>query len=176
MGQQILKIEVREGMDQARMLQQSAEDLTGPSAFFFGFMGAAVALVFGVLGSAYGTAKAGVGAMSMGVMNPSLIIKGAVPTIMAGIFGIYGLIIAILIAQSIPKDAVSADGTVSYRYSDGYRQLASGLCCGFSGLGAGMCIGIVGDAGVRAFGQQEKIYVGMLLVLIFAEALGLYGF
>ena len=36
-------------------------------------------------------------------------------------------------------------------------------------------IGIVGDAGVRAFGQQERLYVGMLLILIFAEALGLYG-
>jgi len=33
----------------------------------------------------------------------------------------------------------------------------------------------VGDAGVRALGQQEKIFVGMMLILIFAEALGLYG-
>ena len=33
----------------------------------------------------------------------------------------------------------------------------------------------VGDAGVRAVGQQEKLFVGMILILIFAEALGLYG-
>lgn len=44
-----------------------------------------------------------------------------------------------------------------------------------SGLAAGMAIGIVGDAGVRAIGQQEKLFVGMILILIFAEALGLYG-
>jgi V-type H+-transporting ATPase proteolipid subunit len=42
-------------------------------------------------------------------------------------------------------------------------------------LGAGLAIGLVGDAGVRAVGQQAKLYVGMILVLIFAEALGLYG-
>ena len=36
----------------------------------------------------------------------------------------------------------------------------------------GMAIGIVGDAGVRAVGQQDKIFVGMILILIFAEALG----
>ena len=36
-------------------------------------------------------------------------------------------------------------------------------------------IGIVGDAGVRASAQQAKLYVGMVLILIFAEALGLYG-
>ncbi len=29
--------------------------------------------------------------------------------------------------------------------------------------------------GVRACGQQEKIFVGMILMLIFGEALALYG-
>lgn len=40
---------------------------------------------------------------------------------------------------------------------------------------AGLAIGIVGDAGVRANAQQSQIFVGMILILIFAEALGLYG-
>ena len=40
---------------------------------------------------------------------------------------------------------------------------------------AGLAIGIVGDAGDKANAQQEKIFVGMILILIFAEALGLYG-
>lgn len=48
-------------------------------------------------------------------------------------------------------------------------------CWIYSGLSAGMAIGIVGDAGVRAVGQQERLFVGMILILIFAEALGLYG-
>jgi V-type H+-transporting ATPase proteolipid subunit len=38
-----------------------------------------------------------------------------------------------------------------------------------------MAIGIVGDAGVRANAQQPKLFVGVILILIFAEALGLYG-
>ena len=42
-------------------------------------------------------------------------------------------------------------------------------------LAAGIAIGIVGDAGVRAVAMQPKMYVGMVLILIFAEALGLYG-
>ena len=42
-------------------------------------------------------------------------------------------------------------------------------------MAAGIAIGIVGDAGVRASAQQTKLYVGMVLILIFAEALGLYG-
>lgn len=38
-----------------------------------------------------------------------------------------------------------------------------------------MAIGIVSDAGVRANAQQSNVFVSMLLILIFAEALGLYG-
>jgi V-type H+-transporting ATPase proteolipid subunit len=38
-----------------------------------------------------------------------------------------------------------------------------------------MAIGIVGDAGVRATAQQPRLFTGMILILIFAEALGLYG-
>jgi V-type H+-transporting ATPase proteolipid subunit len=60
-------------------------------------------------------------------------------------------------------------------YFNGFANLASGLCCGLSGLAAGMSIGVAGDAGVRANGQQPSLYVSMILVLIFGEALALYG-
>lgn len=46
-----------------------------PAAAFFGFMGVASALVFANLGAAYGTAKAGVGIASMGIMHPTEVMK-----------------------------------------------------------------------------------------------------
>jgi V-type H+-transporting ATPase proteolipid subunit len=52
------------------------------------------------LGSAYGTAKAGVGVAHLGVMNEKLIMRGIIPCIMAGILGIYGLIISIIIGST----------------------------------------------------------------------------
>jgi V-type H+-transporting ATPase proteolipid subunit len=55
----------------------------------------------------------------------------------------------------------------NYGANAAYAHLASGLCCGFSSLAAGLAIGIVGDAGVRANAQQDKIFVGMILILIF---------
>lgn len=51
------------------------------------------------LGAAYGSAKSGVGICSMGVLNPNLIMKSIIPVIMAGILGIYGMIVAIIIGQ-----------------------------------------------------------------------------
>mmetsp|Transcript_21338 Transcript_21338/g.40099 ORF Transcript_21338/g.40099 Transcript_21338/m.40099 type:complete len:171 (-) Transcript_21338:121-633(-) len=147
------------------------------SAPFFGFMGVSSALVFANIGAAYGTAKSGVGIASMGVMNPGLVMKNIIPVIMAGVLGIYGLIVAVIIQGSINKPEVDNSGNEVMKYSlfSGFAHLAAGLCCGLSALAAGMCIGIVGDAGVRAIGQQEKLFVVVILILIFAEALGLYG-
>ena len=136
-------------------------------AFFFAYTGIAAAMVFANLGSAYGTAKAGVGMCSMGVLRPELIFKSVVPIIMAGILGIYGLIVSVILNMRIDNNLT---------FALGYRFLGSGLCCGLSALGAGLAIGIVGDAGVRANAQQEKIFIGMVLILIFAEAVALYGF
>ncbi len=51
-------------------------------------------------------------------------------------------------------------------------HLAAGISVGLSCLAAGFCIGIVGDAGVRASGQQPRMFVGMMMMLIFAEVLG----
>lgn len=122
------------------------------------------------LGNSYGTAKSGVGIAAMGVMRPELVMKSIIPVVFAGVLGIYGLIIAVVISTGINQTAEKA-----YYYFDGYAHFASGIACGFAALGAGMCIGIVGDAGVRANAQQPKLFVGMTLILIFAEALALYG-
>ena len=67
--------------------------------YFFGYIGVASALVFANLGAAYGSAKAGVGICSMGVLKPELIMKSVVPVVMAGILGIYGMIVAVIIVQ-----------------------------------------------------------------------------
>ena len=56
-----------------------------------------------------------------------------------------------------------------------FLHLGAGLSVGLSGLAAGFAIGIVGDAGVRGTAQQPRLFVGMILILIFAEVLGLYG-
>merc|ERR1712084_58408 len=135
--------------------------LCDPSSAFFGFMGVTSAVVFANLGAAYGTAKSGVGISSMGVM------RSIIPVVMAGVLGIYGLITAVIINGKMTSGDYSA-------YS-GYAHLGAGLTVGMSSLAAGLAIGIVGDAGVRANAQQPRLFVGMILILIFAEALGLYG-
>lgn len=151
-----------------------------------------------------------------GIRHPTSVMKNVIPIVMAGVIGIYGLIVGVIIAQSIVTP--TNDRNNSYSIYTGLAHLCAGLCTGVSGLAAGMCIGIVGDYGIRAVGyrasqitlfpneresagysnipdsegndgggggghgddvsgsdDQNKLFVGMLIMLIFSEALALYG-
>ncbi|CAG8619796.1 6090_t:CDS:2 [Ambispora gerdemannii] len=143
---------------------------------FFGFAGVASAMVLSSIGAAYGTAKAGIGIAGMGTFKPELIMKAGaisqkislIPVVMAGIIAVYGLVISVLIAAALAPNS-------SYSLFAGFIHLGAGLAVGLSGMAAGYTIGIVGDACVRGYAQQSRLFVTMVLILIFAEVLGLYG-
>jgi len=149
------------------LLSDVVSDLCPVYAPFFGSMGAASALIFPVIGAAYGTAKSSVGISTMGVLKPDYVMRAIIPVIFAGALSVYGLIIAVILANNLDK--------APYTLKKSFMDLAAGLTVGLCGMASGMSIGIIGDSGVRGFGQQPRLYVGMVLVLIFAEALGLFG-
>ncbi|XP_030555227.1 V-type proton ATPase 16 kDa proteolipid subunit-like [Drosophila novamexicana] len=135
---------------------------------FYGIMGVVAAIVFSSIGSAYGTAVSGTGIAATAVMRPELIMKSIIPVVMAGIIAIYGLVVSVLISGTL-------DTAATYPVAKGYVHLAAGLSVGMCGLASGYAIGIVGDVGVRNTAQQPRLFIGMILMLIFAEVLGLYG-
>ncbi|KAM0561182.1 hypothetical protein ACHAPJ_003686 [Fusarium lateritium] len=95
--------------------------------------------------------------------------KCLIPVVMSGIIAVYSLVISVLIAEDL-------DPSKNYSlFSRGFMHLGCGIAVGMTGLAAGYCIGIVGDSGVRAYMEQSRIFVGMVLILIFGEVLGLYG-
>ncbi|KAL3772978.1 hypothetical protein ACHAW5_005050 [Stephanodiscus triporus] len=179
-------------------------------ALSLGYMGVAAGAVLSNWGSAWGTWKAGVSLLNTGIRHPGSVMKNVIPIVMAGVIGIYGLIVAVILAGNIPMPVVGSRVNV-YSIYTGMAHLAAGLCCGLSGLAAGGCIGIVGDYGVRSVGyrtsnisvvfshgggggggggggmesdedgggggggDENKLFVGMLIMLIFSEALALYG-
>ncbi|RPA80628.1 vacuolar ATPase proteolipid subunit C [Ascobolus immersus RN42] len=135
---------------------------------FLGMAGIGAAMIFSSLGAAYGTAKAGIAIAGVGQFNSSLIMKSLISVIMSGIIAVYGLVVAVLIAGDLSP-------TKNYTAYAGFVHLAAGLSVGLAGLSAGYAIGMVGNAGARAFLQQQKVFVGKVLILIFSEVLGLYG-
>ncbi|EJF63392.1 V-type ATPase [Dichomitus squalens LYAD-421 SS1] len=138
-----------------------------PYAPFFGFAGVASAMIFSTVGAAFGTAKSGIGIAGLGTFRPELVMKSLIPVVMSGIIAVYGLVVSVLIAGGLkPTD---------YSLYAGFVHLGAGLACGFTGLAAGYAIGFVGDSCVRAYVFESKVFVTMVLILIFGEVLGLYG-
>ncbi|KAL8387501.1 hypothetical protein RB595_009862 [Gaeumannomyces hyphopodioides] len=152
------------------MSLQPDSELAPKFAPFIGMAGIAASMIFGCAGAAYGTAKSGIGIAGVGTFRPDLIMKCLIPVIMSGIIAVYSLVVSVLIAQDLSPPPAS-----TYSLYTGFMHLACGLSVGFTGLAAGYCIGIVGDKGVRAYMEQSRVFVGMVLILIFGEVLGLYG-
>jgi len=163
-----------------------------------GFGGIVAAVVFANLGGAYGTAKAGQGIMAMGVRSPELLMKNIIPVVMAGVLGIYGLIVAVILNGKFTQP-VAGTGYSTYSQYNAFSHLAAGLCCGLCSLASGLAIGISADARTRAVGAQsamaaswkkmgftgdaggqvtssgDALFVGTVLIQVFASNLGLYG-
>jgi V-type H+-transporting ATPase 16kDa proteolipid subunit len=148
----------------------------------------------------WGTWKSGLGLCSMGVDHPGGIIKNLVAIIMAGVLGIYGLIVAIIIAGGVGSPTAASGNTMYSQYT-GWAHLAAGLCCGLSCLAAGGATGVAGEVGIKAHGYRAqlnnaknvgyggtrvgeitdegdagKLYIGQVTILSFSGAIGLYGF
>jgi len=138
-----------------------------PYAPFFGFAGVASSMIFSTVGAAYGTSKAGIGIAGLGSFRPDLIMKSLIPVVMSGIIAVYGLVVSVLLSGNVRAN--------DYTLAAGFIHLAAGLACGMTGISAGYAIGIVGDSCVRAFVHESRVFVVMVLMLIFAEVLGLYG-
>ncbi|CAH7685776.1 hypothetical protein PPACK8108_LOCUS20352 [Phakopsora pachyrhizi] len=145
-----------------------ASEICPPYAPFFGFAGVASSMIFSTVGAAYGTAKAGIGITGLGIMKPDLVMKSLIPVVMAGIIAVYGLVVAVLIIGGM-------DPSKPYSLFAGFIHLGAGISCGLTGLAAGHAIGLIGDSCARAFVFQPRIFVSMVLMLIFAEVIGLYG-
>ncbi len=135
---------------------------------FFGFAGVSLSMVLASAGASYGTAKAGSAIAAVGVAAPHIVMSALIPIVMAGILTIYGLVISVFISTSMDPDT-------PYPLFSGALHLASGLSVGLCSLASGYAIGVVGDAGVRGLAKQPRLFVGLVLILIFAEVLGLYG-
>jgi len=166
-----------------------------------GFMGASFCIILSNWGAAWGTWKSGIGLCSMGINHPGGIIKNLVAIIMAGVLGIYGLIVAIIISGGVSNPKGYGN---TYSEYTGWAHLAAGLCCGFSCLAAGYATGVAGEYGIKATGLRAelnhaknniptagmggirrevtdegdagKLYIGSVTILSFSGAIGLYGF
>jgi ATP synthase proteolipid subunit len=110
-------------------------------------MGAASCMILSSWGSAWGTWRAGLGVCHMGIDHPAGIIKNVVPIVMAGVLGIYGLIVAVIITQAISPPNAALQNMTSYSSYNGYTHVR---WCWFTAIYTRYCI-------ITPFYQEYKL-------------------
>lgn len=93
---------------------------------------------------------------------------------------IYGVIMAIILANKIKKPEDTGyflDQNWDYAgyYYAGYGMFSAGLSVGLTNIASGISVGIAGSSCAIADAQDASLFVKILIVEIFASALGIFG-
>ena len=93
---------------------------------------------------------------------------------------IYGVIMAIILANKVkkpdePTDMFGYDWDWYGYYYAGYGMFSSGLSVGLTNIASGVSVGIAGSSCAIGDAQDPSLFVKVLIVEIFASALGIFG-
>jgi V-type H+-transporting ATPase proteolipid subunit len=158
--------------------------------YYWTALGTALAVGLSIIGAAWGIFITGSSLLGLGVRVPRIMSKNLISVIFCEAVAIYGVIVAIIVStktdavimdHSVGPADLDAEDAASLRaqtlamYNSGYAVFGAGLTAGFANLACGLAVGVVGSAAALADGANASLFVKILIVEIFASALGLFG-
>ena len=127
--------------------------------------GAVFAALFAGIGSAIGVGLAGQASAGVVSENPDLSGKCLLLQLLPGTQGIYGLLIAVVIASN--AGLMNAGGAASLTLEEGLRYLFAGLPIAFGGLLSAIAQGKVAAASVNILAKKPDDWSkGMIMCIV----------
>jgi len=150
------------------------------SPYGYANFGIAFGLGFSVVGAAWGIWLTGSSLVGAAVKAPRIRSKNLISVIFCEATAIYGVIMAIILANKVKKPEQEAfqfeeNWDFPSFYFAGYGMFSAGLSVGLTNIASGVSVGIAGSSCAIADAQDPSLFVKILIVEIFASALGIFG-
>ena len=146
--------------------------------YSWAYMGVALSIGLSISGAVWGIFITGSSIIGASIKSPRVRTKNLVSVVFCEAVAIYGVIMAILMAEKI-----SDYKTNIYDDPEFYRMVLyaaiglfwTGLGVGISNIICGICVGVSGSSCVLADAQESSTFIKILVIEIFGSALGLFG-